>query len=100
MFAMFPIVHAFAGNGLTDISASIGALSSLRTLRVSDNALVVLPGEIASLPLLAEVYVGGNNGLDRESVEEVLRQRPDIAIVWDGKGDAAEKLGTNDSARR
>lgn len=52
---------------------------------MSDNALAVLPKETASLPLLTEVHVDGNSGLDREGVREVLRHRPDVAIVWDGK---------------
>lgn len=98
---VIPIVRPFTGNGLEDLSASIGVLTSLRTLRVSDNALAVLPKETASLPLLTQVHVGGNSGLDREGVEEVLRQRPDIAIVWDDKGEKAEQLvGADTSANR
>lgn len=62
---------------------SVAALSSLRTLRLSNNTLTVLPKEVASLPLLREVHLGGNSGLDREGVAEVLRQRPEIAVLWD-----------------
>lgn len=94
------VVHPCTGNGLKDLSASIGALSSLRTLRVSGNALAALPKEAASLPLLAEVHVGGNSGLDRDGVEEVLRQRPDIAIVWGDEGTKTEEQGADSSASR
>lgn len=96
---MLPIVHLFTGNGLKDLSTGIGALSSLRTLRVSGNALATLPAETASLPLLKEVHVGGNAGLDREGVKEMLRQRPDIAIVWDDNGEKADNMEADTSVR-
>ena len=96
---VLPILHMFTGNGLKTLSATVGALSSLRTLRISRNALAALPKEVASLPLLTEVHVGGNSGLDREGVKEVLRQRPDIAIVWNDEGDTAENLGGDACAR-
>ncbi|CAN0072667.1 unnamed protein product [Hapterophycus canaliculatus] len=80
-----------SGNGLKDLPAGIAALSSLRTLRLSDNALTALPAELASLPLLKEVHLGGNSGLDAKKVAEMLRDRPEMAIVWDSTGHAAEK---------
>ena len=89
-----------SGNGLKDLSASVAALSSLRTLRLSDNALTTLPTELALLPRLAELYVGGNDGLDREGVAEVLRQRPDVAVMWDDRGDRSEVYGGDDAADR
>eukprot|EP00903_Cladosiphon_okamuranus_P021792 g20038.t1 len=88
-----------SGNDLQDLSASISALSSLRTLRVSGNALTALPKEAASLPLLTEVHVGGNSGLDQEGVKEVLRHRPDIAVVWDNNGEKAGENGADSWAR-
>ena len=93
-------VRPFAGNGLKDLSVSIGALSSLRTLRVSGNALAALPKETASLPLLREVHVGGNSGLDREGVEEALRRRPDITIVWEDNGKNTDDQGAGSSTSR
>lgn len=95
LFCLLNPPPCFAGNALKHLPASIAALSSLRTLRLSDNTLAVLPQEVASLPLLTEVHVGGNSGLDRKGVAEVLRQRPGITIVWD-EGD---KEGAADSCR-
>lgn len=82
-----------SGNGLKDLSASVAALSSLRTLRLSDNALAALPKELALLPKLVEVHVGGNDGLARADVADVLRHRPDVAVVWDDRGEESGKHG-------
>lgn len=89
--AVPPPLLPFAGNGLKELPTSIGALSSLRTLRLSDNSLTALPAELASLPSLTEVHLGGNSGLDAEKVMEMLGHKPQMAIVWDSTGDGAAR---------
>lgn len=70
-----------AGNGLKFLPASVAALASLRTLRVSSNALTSIPKELESLPLLQEVHVDGNSGLRHDVVLEFRRHRPDVRVV-------------------
>ncbi|CAM9877208.1 unnamed protein product [Scytosiphon promiscuus] len=87
-----------SGNALKDLPAGIAALSSLRTLRLTDNFLTALPAELASLPSLTEVHLGGNSGLDVEKVADMLRDRPQMTVVWDSTGDDAKRKDTDPSA--
>lgn len=93
-----PTAIPSVGNGLKDLPTGIAALSSLRTLRLSDNSLTALPVELASLPLLTEVHLGGNSGLDAQKVADLLRRRPQMAIVWDSTGDGAERTEADPTA--
>lgn len=73
----------YAGNRLEALPATVGDLSSLRTLRVSNNNLTALPKELGSLPLLEEIHVDGNSGLNKGETAELFRQKPELRIVWD-----------------
>ena len=71
----------------------MASLSSLRSLRVSNNSLTALPEEaLASLPRLREVHAEGNVGLGAATVEALRRQRPEIKVIWDGEELATSSL--------
>lgn len=87
-----PAFAVDTGNGLKDLPASVAALSSLRTLRLSDNALTALPKELALLPSLTEVHVDGNTGLgSSDRVVDALRHRPETTVVFGDAGDDSRR---------
>lgn len=79
------------GNGLKALPAGISGLTSLRTLRLSNNLLTRLPPELKCLSLLEELHVGGNHGLKQEDLKTLHRHRPALRIIdGDQKGVAAQ----------